>query len=274
MTIAAVLAMFASTHVAALTLTVRQCSGRRAIRSPDRLRGGEAVHRGSSAERWFRRLQDRPTRSNPLVGVLDPCRMVVGDEHRPPAVPTRSCMETSPPNDTSTLAPVRGRSRRAARSAHSALAVAPKSSSTPRGTRTPRARIDRSRSTASRSDPHRNADRWAIGTHVLEITVVTEYTRNADPMVGSTSPSVRRAPRSRDLERLEEQRRHVDPRPRRSVGTRVSSESSRKRLHARSIASISAVKISDARREARRRARRAARPSCPARGMSRVRARR
>ena len=129
---------------------------------------------------------------------------------------------------------------RAARSAHSALAVAPKSSSTPSATCTVGALSIEFDGLPARHPPQRNRERRAVAIQVLEAAVVAEHphrgtNRRVDPAAGHAG---RARTRRRKASANNAETVVVCPA---FAFTRASSESSRKRLHAASIASISAV---------------------------------
>src|SRR6266487_3922610 len=194
--IAAVAAVLASTQVAAATLTVRQTTGAgRPVAgstrwwscSSPRLQRRAVVLEAASTPSWTRTVS--LWASGPAS-----CRSATRTAQPPaggfPAV------ARSPPRLTSTPQPAARCARTAARSAQSALAVAPRSSRTPLGTRT----RPRRRSRWTCRHPHqRRAGRRDSG----EIAVVAEHPdrladRGVDVALGEA-----RGPQG-DLERLEQ----------------------------------------------------------------------
>ena len=195
--IEAVLAMFASRHEPAATLTVRQ-SRRRAdpVAGSTRWCATPSLGRASAHGR-ARGGQAAGSKRDPLPRGIDAGAMVVGDAHAPAAGRGAGpATAMSPPKDDEHAAARGRRPRSAARSAASALAAAPRSSATPRA----------------------HADRAGVGVELAPsasrgpATIGIDAGRrrrtrraksrsypsaiSASPTVGSTSPSVNRAARS------------------------------------------------------------------------------
>ena len=147
----------------------------------------------------------------------------------------------SPPTLTSTPQPLAAAAAAAARSAAHALAVAPRSSLIPAGTRI--AKRSRSRVTA-RQPARTRAVIATCGSGCPPGGSSSRQSRSypassrARPTVGSTSPPVSSAARSASANDSIRSRLAFVDRPARAL-TRESSESARKRLHARSIAASS-----------------------------------
>ncbi len=182
-TISAVAATFASRQLAACTDTVRQ--------------GPAAGRPVAGSIRWWRSvpsaaLQRRTVR---LEVASPPSRSTIVCPGAPPVLRWSSVTRTvqpagggspaiarSPSSETSTPQLAARAAAWAARSAASALAVAPRSSRAPAGMRTrPR--------TGSSSTVRQPATRWARTWP----TAVASSARSAAPIVGSTAPSVRAA---------------------------------------------------------------------------------
>ena len=175
----------------------------------------------------------------------------------------------SPPRLTSTPQPAAAAAAAAARSAAHAFAVAPRSSRAPAGTRTV-ALLGRARSSASR--PARTVSpRVAPGSPCTPGSprggASTRQSRSyppsssARPTVGSTSPSVRRARRAPAQAPRISSGLTWTARPARAFSSE-SSESARKRLHARSIASSCELDLSARRAQALRGSRHAQHDAC------------
>ena len=134
---------------------------------------------------------------------------------------------TSPPSETSTPQPAAAAASRAARSAAYALAVAPRSSTTPAGTRTvPACRVDLDRPPARHPPDHERSGR--LGRHRGEVPVVPEPgQRGAHGRVDRAAGDPGRP--QRGLHQREQQRGHPrsagrrparPPRSRRGTGRR------------------------------------------------------
>ena len=203
MTIAAVLAIFASTHDrggdarGAPVLTRRSARGGiddvvEFVRSAAptayrRARGRDTARRDDDLLAGSRRVADA---WSSVTNSLQP------GSRRGPAT------AMSPPRLTSTPAPVSAAMARAARSAHSAFAVAPKSNSTPPGMRT----VERSRSTSTVCQPGtRCTDTVSGGPFAIqrvEVAVVAEHPhrrtdRRVDAPVGDPRARATRRPAPR-----------------------------------------------------------------------------
>ena len=205
-TIAAVLAVFAATQVDAATVTVRQVS---AAGRP--VRGSTMWWRSPPAARQRRTavldVASPPSRIETTgPGASGPARWSSAIRTVQPPPGEAPATARSPPRETRTPAPVASWTRRAQRSAAKALAVEPRSSSTPGGMRT-RPRV---RSTVTRRQP-------AAGTISIAVRLCSPRRRRrsrdpsraracARPTVGSTSPPRRGGRVERDAERVEQER--------------------------------------------------------------------
>ena len=191
-------------------------------------RGGAPAAHGRARRREAARTIDT---TGP--GAVERRRVVVGDSDRPPAGGASRQPRCRRPARRARRAGLLRRSSRAARSAAHAFAVAPRSSSTPRGTRSvSRSRVEldvrqlRAETRRCRERP-RVAPRGRARTCGRSRPPAASAERRVDESVGR----LRRAQRRRD--ELGEQRRDRDRRPARRLRAE-SSESARKRLHVRS----------------------------------------
>ncbi len=238
------LAMFASTQLAAATLTVRQ---------------QESAGRPVAGSMMWCRLAPprRHARAEVLEVARPPSRITTTwlgstsamtvSKATSSAIPTSQPFAggspatlMSPPRLTSTPQPNSAATRAADRSAASALAVAPRSSMTPAGTVTWR-RAASSRTCRQppagasgrrkgRVRPRARAQSWSYPSPTRD-----------SPQVGSTSPSVSSAPASATFSASANRALTGTGRPRAWL-TRESSESDRKREQAASIAASSAAR--------------------------------
>jgi hypothetical protein len=202
-------------------------------RCADRSRGAGACRPGPSAHGRAGRGEPAAGQAHGLAG-LGPVRVIVSDRHRPPSGGgSPNAAHVSADRDHQRRTPRASTARTHALSTARAFAVAPRSSRTPRGGRSRRAR---DRCPHAPTGGGARSDRRTRRFHVSEITVVADVAqRLPDRRVHAPSVAFAGAIATSIARTIAGSRRSSDRRPPRGARDPSRAEP----LHARSIASIS-----------------------------------